>query len=109
MLLLPLVSEAYTKDQIVVFDGITYSVNDAVNNYLTVIGTTKSGELTIPGMVNDGKDVTFTVTKMQLRNVNETEGRSGNFNNVTKLVLPNTITDIGNPGRHVGLSDFLNL
>ncbi|WP_061868174.1 leucine-rich repeat domain-containing protein [Prevotella intermedia] len=82
---------AYTKDQIVTFDNMTYKVIVATGNKPTLmfLGTTKSGELEIPAEVKDGAGTTFTVT--------EVSGDSHySCKDVTSVKLPETIVKLGN-------------
>ena len=57
---------AYTDVQIVKFDGNTYKVVSATGYTLSFLGCddSKKGVLDIPQTVNDGHDVTFTVTEV---------------------------------------------
>lgn len=57
---------AYTKDQIVTFDNMTYKVLVATGNKPTLmfLGTTKMGALEIPATINDKQGTTFTVTEV---------------------------------------------
>ncbi len=82
---------AYTKDQIVTFDNMTYKVIVATGNKPTLmfLGTTKSGELEIPATINDKQGTTFTVT--------EVSGDSHySCKDVTSVKLPETIEKLGN-------------
>ncbi len=80
---------AYVTDEIVKFGSHTYRVVSASAFTLAFLGTddTTTGQLVIPATVNDGKDVTFTVTVV-----------GGSFvhkcNNITSVVLPETIVEI---------------
>lgn len=82
---------AYTKDQIVTFDNMTYKVLIATGNKPTLmfLGTTKMGALVIPDKINDNQGTTFTVTEV-----------SGDTRfpckDVTSVKLPETIVKLGN-------------
>lgn len=82
---------AYTKDQIVTFDNMTYKVIVATGNKPTLmfLGTTKMGVLEIPATINDKQGTTFTVTEV-----------SGDTRypckDVTSVKLPETIEKLGN-------------
>lgn len=82
---------AYTKDQIVTFDNMTYKVLVATGNKPTLmfLGTTKMGVLEIPATINDKQGTTFTVTEV-----------SGDTRypckDVTSVKLPETIEKLGN-------------
>ena len=82
---------AYTKDQIVTFDNMTYKVIVATGNKPTLmfLGTTKMGALEIPDKINDNQGTTFTVTEV-----------SGDTRypckDVTSVKLPETIVKLGN-------------
>ena len=82
---------AYTKDQIVTFDNMTYKVIVATGNKPTLmfLGTTKSGELEIPAEVKDGAGTTFTVTEV----AGDTRYPC---KDVTSIKLPETIVKLGN-------------
>jgi hypothetical protein len=81
---------AYTKDQIVTFDNMTYKVLIATGNKPTLmfLGTTKMGALVIPDKINDNQGTTFTVTEV-----------SGDTRfpckDVTSVKLPETIVKLG--------------
>ena len=81
---------AYTKDQIVTFDNMTYKVLVAEGNTPTLmfLGTTKMGALVIPDKINDNQGTTFTVTEV-----------SGDTRypckDVTSVKLPETIVKLG--------------
>ena len=82
---------AYTKDQIVTFDNMTYKVIVATGNKPTLmfLGTTKMGALEIPATINDKQGTTFTVT--------EVSGDSHySCKDVTSIKLPETIVKLGN-------------
>lgn len=82
---------AYTKDQIVTFDNMTYKVIVATGNKPTLmfLGTTKMGALEIPDKINDNQGTTFTVT--------EVSGDSHySCKDVTSVKLPETIEKLGN-------------
>ena len=82
---------AYTKDQIVTFDNMTYKVLVAEGNTPTLmfIGITKMGALEIPDKINDNQGTTFTVT--------EVSGDSHySCKDVTSVKLPETIVKLGN-------------
>lgn len=82
---------AYTKDQIVTFNNMTYRVLIATGNKPTLmfLGTTKMGALVIPDKINDNQGTTFTVTEV-----------SGDTRfpckDVTSVKLPETIVKLGN-------------
>ena len=81
---------AYTKDQVVTFDNMTYKVLVATGNNPTLmfLGTTKMGALVIPDKINDNQGTTFTVTEV-----------SGDTRfpckDVTSVKLPETIVKLG--------------
>lgn len=81
---------AYTKEQIVTFDNMTYKVLVAEGNTPTLmfLGTTKMGALVIPDKINDNQGTTFTVTEV-----------SGDTRfpckDVTSVKLPETIVKLG--------------
>ena len=82
---------AYTQDQIVTFDNMTYKVIVATGNKPTLmfLGTTKMGALEIPATINDKQGTTFTVT--------EVSGDSHySCKDVTSVKLPETIEKLGN-------------
>ena len=82
---------AYTQDQIVTFDNMTYKVIVATGNKPTLmfLGTTKMGALEIPATINDKQGTTFTVT--------EVSGASHySCKDVTSVKLPETIEKLGN-------------
>ena len=83
---------AYTKDDVVTFDNLTYKVlvPEGVPDKdpsLMFVGTNVSGALVIPSHVSDGKGVNFTVTAV---------GSHGTYKceNVTSITLPETIETI---------------
>ena len=82
---------AYTKDQIVTFDNMTYKVIVATGNKPTLmfLGTTKMGVLEIPAEVKDGAGTTFTVTEV----AGDTRYPC---KDVTSVKLPETIEKLGN-------------
>ena len=89
---------AYTVGQIVTFGQNTYQVltASAPDFTLCFLGSTVSGELIVPATVTDGIDTEFTVT--------EVGGNEGyKCNNVTSVVLPETVTKI-NVGSFSGAS-----
>ena len=81
---------AYTKDQIVTFDNMTYKVLVATGNNPTLmfLGTTKMGALVIPDKINDNQGTTFTVTEV---------GGDTRYSckDVTSVKLPETIVKLG--------------
>lgn len=81
---------AYTKDQIVTFDNMTYKVLVATGNNPTLmfLGTTKMGALVIPDKINDNQGTTFTVTEV---------GGDTRYSckDVTSVKLPETIAKLG--------------
>lgn len=86
---------AYTKDQIVSFDGeqTHYQViqpdgTTGVQPTLRFLSTKKAGPLVIPANIDDHKGVTFTVVAV---------GSQGGYTSkeVTSVTLPNTIKDLG--------------
>lgn len=93
---MPLKISAYTVGQAVVYDQATYVVTSTDNtyNYVTLIGTTKSGAVIIPETFTSG-DVTCKVTKVKYQYIDESNGRSCHFNNVTELTLPKSVTYFG--------------
>ncbi len=93
---MPLKTFAYTVGQVIVYDNTTYVVSsiDDQYNYVTCIGTTKSGTVSIPATFTSG-DVTCEVTKVAYQSVDESNGRSCHFSDVTQLSLPNTVTYFG--------------
>lgn len=82
---------AYTKDQIVTFDNMTYKVLVAEGNTPTLmfLGTTKMGALVIPDKINDNQGTTFTVTEV----AGDTRYPC---KDVTSVKLPETIVKLGN-------------
>lgn len=82
---------AYTKDQIVTFDNMTYKVLIATGNNPTLmfLGTTKMGMLEIPDKINDNQGTTFTVTEV----AGDTRYPC---KDVTSVKLPETIVKLGN-------------
>lgn len=82
--------QAYTKNEIVPKDGLLYQVIDLAHFKLSFVGveSSVSGAITVPASFNDGKGTTFTVTKV---------GGNENYNctKVTKITLPEGITEIG--------------
>lgn len=96
LILCPQAGWAYTDGQFLVKDGITYRITSVADFTVQAVGTTLSGKLEIPATVSDG-DATFTVTRIQYARVTENDGsgRSWHFSNITELILPNTITYIG--------------
>ncbi|ATV29073.1 cell surface protein [Prevotella intermedia] len=82
---------AYTKDQIVTFDNMTYKVLVAEGNTPTLmfLGTTKMGALEIPDKINDNQGTTFTVTEV----AGDTRYPC---KDVTSVKLPETIVKLGN-------------
>lgn len=82
--------QAYTQGEIVKKDGLIYQVIDLGHYKLSFVGTESSvsGTITVPASFNDGKGTTFTVTKV---------GGNENYNctNITKITLPEGITEIG--------------
>lgn len=82
---------AYTKDQIVTFDNMTYKVLVAEGNTPTLmfLGTTKMGALVIPDKINDNQGTTFTVTEV----AGDTRYPC---KDVTSVKLPETIEKLGN-------------
>ena len=82
---------AYTKDQIVTFDNMTYKVLIATGNNPTLmfLGTTKMGALVIPDKINDNQGTTFTVTEV----AGDTRYPC---KDVTSVKLPETIVKLGN-------------
>lgn len=91
---MPLRISAFTVGEAVVYEGTTYVVSsiDDSYNYVTCIGSTVSGALTIPETFTSG-DVTCKVTKVAYQSIDESQGRSCHFYNVTSLTLPNSVTD----------------
>lgn len=86
LLAVPLVCFGYSQGEQLTFDGIIYSVLDAQNNTLSVIGTTKTGAIDIPETVFDGKDITFTVTK-----IGGNGGKVNSWKGVTAVTLPSSL------------------
>lgn len=86
---IPATMQAYTNNEIVKKDGLIYQVIDLANFKLSFVGaeTSVTGAITIPESFDDGKGTTFTVTKV---------GGNDNYNcaNVTKITLPEGITEI---------------
>lgn len=82
---------AYTKDQVVTFDNMTYKVLVATGNNPTLmfLGTTKMGALVIPDKINDNQGTTFTVTEV----AGDTRYPC---KDVTSVKLPETIVKLGN-------------
>ena len=82
---------AYTDHQIVTFDNKTYKVlvSSSSNPTLKFLGTTISGKLVIPAEVNDNAGITFKVTKVGYQ-------AGYNCNNVTSVVLPETVDELEN-------------
>ncbi len=86
---MPVTMQAYTNNEIVKKDGLIYQVIDLANFKLSFVGTESSvsGAISVPTTFDDGKGTTFTVTKV---------GGNENYNcaNVTKITLPEGITEI---------------
>ncbi|RQE02782.1 leucine-rich repeat domain-containing protein [Prevotella intermedia] len=82
---------AYTKDQIVTFDNMTYKVLVAEGNTPTLmfLGTTKMRALVIPDKINDNQGTTFTVTEV----AGDTRYTC---KDITSVKLPETIVKLGN-------------
>ena len=80
-------ANAYVNGDRLTIDGITYQVKDASAKtlYVVAISTEKTGEVTIPATVFDGKDVTFTVVSLGYGN--GISLHSG----ITGFDLPNTL------------------
>ena len=80
-------ANAYVNGDRLTNDGITYQVKDASAKtlYVVAISTEKTGEVTIPATVFDGKDVTFTVVSLGYGN--GISLHSG----ITGFDLPNTL------------------
>lgn len=80
-------ANAYVNGDRLTRDGITYQVKDASAKtlYVVAISTEKTGEVTIPATVFDGKDVTFTVVSLGYGN--GISLHSG----ITGFDLPNTL------------------
>lgn len=82
---------AYTKDKVVTFEGLSYKVLEedgpGKDPKLMFVGTTKTGHVDIPAIVNDGKGITFKVTEI---------GAEGDYNckNVTSVKMPESIVKI---------------
>ena len=82
----PLVCFAYSTNDKLTIDGINYVVLDGQRYTLSATGTTKGGDIEIPGSVEVGKDLTFTVVQI---------GGSGNgWKDVTSVKLPDTILNL---------------
>lgn len=80
-------ANAYVNGDRLTRDGITYQVKDASAKtlYVVAISTEKTGEVTIPATVFDGKDVTFTVVSLGYGNgISLHRG-------ITGFILPNTL------------------
>ena len=80
-------ANAYVNGDRLTIDGITYQVKDASAKtlYVVAISTEKTGEVTIPATVFDGKDVTFTVGSLGYGNgISLHRG-------ITGFILPNTL------------------
>lgn len=80
-------ANAYVNGDRLTIDGITYQVKDASAKtlYVVAISTEKTGEVTIPATVFDGKDVTFTVVSLGYGNgISLHRG-------ITGFILPNTL------------------
>ena len=90
LMAIPATMQAYTQGEIVKKDGLIYQVIDLGHYKLSFVGTESSvsGTITVPASFNDGKGTTFTVTKV---------GGNENYNctNITKITLPEGITEIG--------------
>ena len=80
-------ANAYVNGDRLTIDGITYQVKDASAKtlYVVAISTEKTGEVTIPATVFDGKDGTFTVVSLGYGN-----GISLH-RDITGFILPNTL------------------
>lgn len=80
-------ANAYVNGDRLTIDGITYQVKDASAKtlYVVAISTEKTGVVTIPATVFDGKDVTFTVVSLGYGN--GISLHSG----ITGFDLPNTL------------------
>jgi hypothetical protein len=80
-------ANAYVNGDRLTIDGITYQVKDASAKtlYVVAISTEKTGEVTIPATVFDGKDLTFTVVSLGYGN--GISLHSG----ITGFDLPNTL------------------
>lgn len=80
-------ANAYVNGDRLTRDGITYQVKDASAKtlYVVAISTEKTGEVTIPATVFDGKDLWFTVVSLGYGN-----GISLH-RSITGLILPNTL------------------
>ncbi len=80
-------ANAYVNGDRLTIDGITYQVKDASAKtlYVVAISTEKTGVVTIPATVFDGKDVTFTVVSLGYGN--GISLHSG----ITGFILPNTL------------------
>ena len=80
-------ANAYVNGDRLTIDGITYQVKDASAQtlYVVAISTEKTGKVTIPATVFDGKDVTFTVVSLGYGNgISLHRG-------ITGFDLPNTL------------------
>lgn len=80
-------ANAYVNGDRLTIDGITYQVKDASAKtlYVVAISTDKTGVVTIPATVFDGKDVTFTVVSLGYGNgISLHRG-------ITGFDLPNTL------------------
>ena len=80
-------ANAYVNGDRLTIDGITYQVKDASAKtlYVVAISTEKTGEVTIPAKVYDGKDLTFTVVSLGYGNgISLHRG-------ITGFILPNTL------------------
>ena len=80
-------ANAYVNGDRLTRDGITYQVKDASAKtlYVVAISTEKTGEVTIPDKVFDGKDLWFTVVSLGYGN--GISLHSG----ITGFDLPNTL------------------
>lgn len=71
-------------------NGFTYHIIDVEQATVALYSTTKTGEVTIPATVFDGKDQTFTVVS-----VGASQVKYKPWTGVTSVSLPNTIKSIG--------------
>ena len=83
-------SHAQIVGDIFTVDGISYKISKMSAPYtVTAVGSTLSGDITIPSEVFNGVDITFTVTA-----VTGIDGSSW-APGITNIQLPNTIKTIG--------------